>query len=250
MTTQHQVNQQQYQDKSQAYLNSQVHAQGIEFQKMQQLIQSHQFQKVLDLGCGGGHVTYQVAALVDEVVAYDLTPSMVELLSTQAKQKGWNNVIAQQGTAEKLLFIDQRFDCVITRYSAHHWQSVAQAMHEIYRVLIQDGKVIIVDILGNSNPVIDTFFQTIEMIRDPSHVRNYSLEEWMHFAEYAGFKVETVEKQRLDFQSWTERMQTPEYAITTIRNLQTKASEPVQRYYQIKADGSFSSDVAYIVLSK
>ena len=54
----------------------------------------------------------------------------------------------------------------------------------------------------------------------------------------------------LDFQSWTERMQTPEYAITTIRNLQTKASELVQRYYQIKADGSFSSEVAYIVLSK
>ena len=177
---------------------------------------------------------------------------MVELVSTQAKQKGWNNVIAQQGAAEKLPFVDQRFYCVITRYSAHHWQSVAQAMHEIYRVLTQDGKVIIVDILGNSNPVIDTFFQTIETIRDPSHVRNYSLEEWMHFAEYAGFKVETVEKQRLDldFQSWTERMQTPEYAITTIRDLQSKASEQVQRYYQIKADGSFSSDVAYIVLSK
>ncbi len=146
MTTQHQVNQQQYQDKSQAYLNSQVHAQGVEFQKMQQLIQSHQFQKVLDLGCGGGHVTYQVAALVDEVVAYDLTPSMVELVSTQAKQRGFENVIAQQGAAEKLPFIDQRFDCVITRYSAHHWQSVTQAMHEIYRVLTQDGKVIIVDI--------------------------------------------------------------------------------------------------------
>ena len=100
--------------------------------------------------------------------------------------------------------------------------------------------------------MIDTFFQTIETIRDPSHVRNYSLEEWMHFAEYAGFKVETVAKQRLDldFQSWTERMQTPEYAITTIRDLQSKASEQVQRYYQIKADGSFSSEVAYIVLSK
>jgi len=35
MNTQHQVNQQQYQDKSQAYLNSSVHAQGIEFEKMQ-----------------------------------------------------------------------------------------------------------------------------------------------------------------------------------------------------------------------
>lgn len=33
MTTQQQVNQAQYQNKSEAYLNSQVHAQGIEFEK-------------------------------------------------------------------------------------------------------------------------------------------------------------------------------------------------------------------------
>ena len=96
MTTQHQVNQQQYQDKSQAYLNSHVHAQGVEFQKIQQLIQSHQFQKVLDLGCGGGHVTYQVAALVDEVVAYDLTPSIVELVSIQAKQRDLQSKASEQ----------------------------------------------------------------------------------------------------------------------------------------------------------
>ncbi|CAM4305437.1 hypothetical protein F901_01839 [Acinetobacter dispersus] len=252
MTTQHQVNQQQYQDKSQAYLNSSVHAQGIEFGKMQQLIQSHQLKTVLDLGCGGGHVSYQVAPFVDRVTAYDLTPSMVELVAEQAKHKGLDNVIAQQGAAESLAFPDQSFDCVITRYSAHHWQNVAQAMSEIYRVVSQQGKVIIVDILGNSNPVMDTFFQTIETIRDPSHVRNYSLQEWTRFAEYAGFTIDIVEKQSLDleFKSWTERMQTPEYAVQTIRDLQRKASDQVQQYYQIQTDGSFRSEVVYLVLSR
>jgi len=34
MTTQHEVNQQQYQDKAKAYLNSSVHAQGAEFDKI------------------------------------------------------------------------------------------------------------------------------------------------------------------------------------------------------------------------
>ena len=34
------------------------------------------------------------------------------------------------------------------------------------------------------------------------------------------------------------------------RDLQSKSSELAQRYDQIKADGSFSSEVAYIVLSK
>jgi ubiquinone/menaquinone biosynthesis C-methylase UbiE len=140
MNTQHQVNQQQYQDKSQVYLASAVHAQGIEFQKMQQLIRTNQIKTVLDLGCGGGHVSYQIARLVDEVVAYDLTPSMVKIVAEQAKHKGLDNVITQQGAAEDLLFDDQRFDCVITRYSAHHWQTVAQAMVEIHRVLSPQGK--------------------------------------------------------------------------------------------------------------
>ncbi|ENX34454.1 hypothetical protein F889_01736 [Acinetobacter colistiniresistens] len=252
MNTQHQVNQQQYQNKSQAYLNSTVHAQGIEFAKMQHLIQSSQLKKVLDLGCGGGHVSYQIAAFADQVTAYDLTPSMVELVAEQAKQKGFDNITVQQGAAESLPFADQSFDCVMTRYSAHHWQNVAQAMAEIHRVLAPQGKVIIVDILGHSNPVMDTFFQTIETIRDPSHVRNYSLQEWMRFAEYAGFRIETVEKQHLDleFTSWTARMQTPEYAIQTIRDLQKKASDQTQQYYRIQADGSFSSEVVYLVLSR
>jgi ubiquinone/menaquinone biosynthesis C-methylase UbiE len=251
MTTQHQVNQQQYQNKSQAYLNSTVHAQGKEFAKMQHLVQSHQLKRVLDLGCGGGHVSYQIAPFADEVMAYDLTPSMVKLVAEQAKQKGFDHIMTQQGAAESLPFADQRFDAVITRYSAHHWQNVAQAMAEIRRVLAPQGKVIIVDILGHSNPVMDTFFQSIETIRDPSHVRNYSLQEWMRFAEYTGFRVETIEKQYLDleFKSWTERMQTPEYAIQTIRDLQKKASDQTRHYYRIQADGSFTSEVMYLVLS-
>ncbi|RLZ07914.1 class I SAM-dependent methyltransferase [Acinetobacter sp. 2JN-4] len=252
MSTQHQVNQSQYHNKSNAYLHSLVHAEGAEFKKMQQLIQKYEFKKILDLGCGGGHVSYHIAPYVEEIIAYDLTPSMVELVTTQAKVRGFENIFGQQGAAESLPFSTQRFDCVITRYSAHHWQNVAQAMNEIHRVLEKNGKVIIVDILGNSHPVIDTFFQTIEKIRDPSHVRNYSLQEWMDFAEFSGFRVDVIEKQTLDleFQSWVERMNTPKHAVQTIRDLQKKASTQTQQYYQVQADGSFTSEVLWMVLTK
>lgn len=251
-TNQHKVNQQQYGNKSEAYLNSTVHAQGIEFAKMQNLIQQHQFKNILDLGCGGGHVTYQMAPYVDQVMAYDITPEMVSLVIDQAKQKGLQNVSGQVGGAESLNFSDQYFDCIISRYSAHHWQSVPQAMREIHRVLQPHGKVIMFDIVGNSNPILDTFIQTIEIIRDPSHVRDYSLAEWMVFAEQAGFRVETVEKQSLElnFQTWVERMQTPEDAVSTIRYLQSKVSDQVRDYFQIQPDGTFSSEAVYLVLSK
>lgn len=141
---------------------------------------------------------------------------------------------------------------MISRYSAHHWQNITQALHEIYRVLRVNGKVIMFDIIGNSNPVLDTFIQTIEMIRDPSHVRNYNLSEWMAFVEQAGFKVEIIEKQSLvlNFRSWVERMQTPEDGISTIRYLQSTISDHVRKYYQIQKDGTFTSEAVYLVLSK
>ncbi|MEQ1105133.1 class I SAM-dependent methyltransferase [Acinetobacter ursingii] len=252
MTTQHEVNQQQYQDKAKAYLNSSVHAQGAEFDKIREVLQQQAFQRVLDLGCGGGHVTYQIAPDVEQVIAYDLTAEMVQLVVEQAKARGLNNVTGQQGAAEQLDFADQSIGAVVSRYSAHHWQNVSQAMSEIYRVLKPRGKVIFVDILGNQQPVLDTFLQSIEIIRDPSHVRDYSLAEWMTFAERAGFKIEQMQKQslQLNFASWVERMQTPAEAVATLRYLQQKASDVVKNYYQIQPDGSFQSEVMYLVLTK
>ena len=63
--TQHALNIQQYQDKSHNYLNSAVHAQGAEFDKIKQLIEAHKHRHILDLGCGGGHVSYQVMHTAD-----------------------------------------------------------------------------------------------------------------------------------------------------------------------------------------
>ncbi|MEB3768002.1 class I SAM-dependent methyltransferase [Acinetobacter sp. MD2] len=252
MKSQQQISKAQYQDKSDAYLNSQVHAQGIEFEKMRDCIQQHQFKHILDLGCGGGHVSYQVADLTETTIAYDVTPEMLITVEKTAQKKGLTQIQTQLGVAEKLPFADQAFDCVISRYSAHHWQHVGYAMQEIYRVLTTTGKVILVDILGNAQPALDTFLQTIEMIRDPSHVRNYSLAEWMHFAEYASFRVEQIQKQtlNLDFASWVSRMKTPENHVKTIRALQMQVAGNVKAYFQIQHDGSFQTDVMYLVLSK
>lgn len=252
INNQHQLNQQQYQNKSEAYLNSQAHAQGIEFTKMQQLLQAQADSHVLDLGCGGGHVTYHIAPFAEQVVAYDLSAEMVDLVVAQAAIKGLNNVTGQVGAAENLPFTDQTFDAVISRYSAHHWQHVGQALQQVHRVLKPNGRVVFFDIVGSSDPILDTFLQSIEVIRDPSHVRDYSVQEWAHMAEYAGFQIERIEKQslKLDFRTWVERMQTPAFAVETIRYLQSTVSDGVREYYQIQADGSFVSQALYLELSK
>ena len=68
------------------------------------------------------------------------------------------------------------------------------------------------------------------MIRDPSHVRNYSIKDWVHFIEDAGFELTILEKQtlKLDFDSWVQRMKTPEDQIKTLRYLQENAADVVK----------------------
>lgn len=231
----HQLNQIQYQGKAQTYMQSQVHAEGIEFAKMRQIINATNAKTLLDLGCGGGHVSYQLADLVDSVIAYDLSEEMVTTVCQTAKTKGLNNITGKVGCAEKLPFADRQFDVVITRFSAHHWQHISQAIAEMYRVVKPNDVVIVVDILGHSQPVINNFLQTIETLRDPSHVRDYSLAEWLYFVEMANFCVKTVEKQRLtlDFDSWIDRMKPQPSAIDSIRHLQTIVADNVKNYFDI-----------------
>ncbi|MFX7152000.1 SAM-dependent methyltransferase, partial [Acinetobacter baumannii] len=89
-------------------------------------------------------------------------------------------------------------------------------------------------------------------IRDPSHVRNYSIKEWVYFIEDAGFELTTLDKQSLmlDFDSWVQRMKTPEDQIKTLKYLQENASDVVKKYFNIQKDGSFESKVGYFVFKK
>lgn len=103
-------------------------------------------------------------------------------------------------------------------------------MKEINRVLKPNGTVIFVDIISSSFPILDTFLQTLEVIRDPSHVRNYSIKEWVYFIEDAGFELTALDKQTLilEFESWVKRMKTPEDQIKTLKYLQENASDIVK----------------------
>ncbi|EHU1480701.1 methyltransferase domain-containing protein [Acinetobacter baumannii] len=252
MLNQHEINLKQYQNKSLSYLNSTAHSEGVEFDKFIKEIDEYPNAVVLDLGCGGGHVAYNVARHADLVFAYDLSHEMLDTVSKAANARKIKNIFVQQGIAEDMPFTDEQFDVIISRYSAHHWQHVPTAMKEINRVLKPNGIVIFVDIISSSFPILDTFLQTIEVIRDPSHVRNYSIKDWVHFIEDAGFELTTLEKQtlKLDFDSWVQRMKTPEDQIKTLRYLQENAADVVKKYFNIQKDGSFESKVGYFVFKK
>lgn len=239
------VVQRQFGEQAAAYLSSAVHAQGTEFALLQAALRDQGSARVLDLGCGAGHVSFQVAPLVAEVVAYDLSQQMLDVVATAATERGLGNIVTERGVAERLPFADASFDFVFSRYSAHHWSDLGLALREVRRVLKPGGVVAFIDVMSPGSPLLDTYLQTVEVLRDTSHVRDYSAAEWLQQVSEAGLftRSHTRQRLRLEYTSWVERMRTPEPMRAAIRQLQQAMGEEVRQYYQIEADGSFSTDV-------
>jgi ubiquinone/menaquinone biosynthesis C-methylase UbiE len=140
----------------------------------------------LDVATGGGHVARRLReAGVDRVVTCDPSPGMHP------------DVICR---AEDLPFARRSFDVVACRTAAHHFGDVAAAVREMARVC--DGRVLIVDTMNMGEDV-----ERAEAIRDPSHVRNYSADEWRDLVEGAGLRIaeETTFEHSFDLAAWLER---------------------------------------------
>ncbi|MCE0815012.1 class I SAM-dependent methyltransferase [Buttiauxella sp. S04-F03] len=254
MTTQshHDKVDQQFGSQASAYLKSAVHAAGRDLECLSARLADFPDARLLDMGCGAGHASFIAAAQVKEVIAYDLSEQMLSVVNGAAKTRGIFNIMTQQGYAEVLPFDDGSFDVVISRYSAHHWHDVGKALREVKRVLKPGGVVIFMDVMSPGHPVLDIWLQTVEALRDTSHVRNYSSGEWLSLFNDAGLVSQNLlcDRLNLEFTSWIARMRTPEALADAIRIYQQSASDEVQHYFELQGDGSFTSDIIMVEAKK
>jgi ubiquinone/menaquinone biosynthesis C-methylase UbiE len=225
-----------------AYVASAVHAEGADLDRLAEIVRGRSAARVLDLGCGGGHVSFRVAPYARE--AYDLSPDMLQAVANICRERSLHNVTTQQGAAEDLPFEDATFEFVLSRYSAHHWHDFPRALREARRVLKTGGGTVFIDVVSPIAPgggcpsaaLLDTYLQTVELLRDPCHVRDHSTAEWKDAAKDAGFEPSQVTKARLrlEFSSWIERIETPNSHILAIRSLQAYMAEDVMKYFEIE----------------
>jgi len=235
---------QQFGEVASAYLSSSVHSQGAELEAIADRLRRTPDASVLDLGCGAGHLSFAAAPHVASIVAYDLSADMLGTVAHEAEKRAHRNILTRQGRVEALPFPDASFDFVCTRYSAHHWTEIRTALKEARRVLKPGCGLIMIDTCAPENPLSDTHLQAIELLRDESHVRNYSPAEWNSMLAEAGFAVnaQSTWKLRLDFTAWITRMRTPDLYVQAISSLLLNAPREVREYFQVEPDGSFVLD--------
>ena len=150
--------------------------------------------RLLDVATGTGFTALAFAPLVASVVGLDVSPGMLAQAREQAERAQLGNVTFQEGAAEALPFPNSSFDIVTCRVAPHHFLSVPQFVGEVARVLVPGGRFLLADTSVPDNaPEVADWQNRVEMLRDPSHVRNYTPSEWRTFLENAGLRVQPLE---------------------------------------------------------
>jgi SAM-dependent methyltransferase len=185
--------------RAQAFRESPTHREGPDLDLLVEMCEPGEGLKVLDVATGGGHVARRLREQGCDVVTVDPAPGMQP------------DVVAR---AEHLPFDDGSFDVVTCRIAPHHFEDIGAAVAEMARVA---QRLLVIE----DNLFVDERVEEAERLRDPTHVRCYSEEEWKAMLTDAGLEVERAERleRRRDVDDWLARVETPPADAARVKEL-------------------------------
>ena len=139
---------------------------------------------VLDVACGSGLVSCELASVVHHVTGIDITPAMIEQANLLRQEKNLCNIKYEIGDVTHLPYGDESFSIVITRYSFHHLVDPHSVLSEMKRVCIPKGRVVVID----ATPAYD-MYNYVEKLRDPSHVKALTFAELLEMFKEIGLTI-------------------------------------------------------------
>src|SRR6185437_1231663 len=197
------------------YVHSTVHSRGPDLPVLVEAAELTGREEVLDLGTATGHTALTFAPLVARVTGVDLTDEMLAQARALASERQIPNVRFVHADVGDLPFDPRSFDLVTSRFSAHHYAQPREVAHEVARVLRPGGRFILSDTVAPEDPALDTFINTVELLRDRSHVRDHTINQWRDLLAGAGLASQVYHAWdlTLDFEEWVTRMRTPAEAV-------------------------------------
>jgi len=103
---------------------------------------------LVDIGCGSGNLIVEIAKTYQDLnlIGVDISDEILDL----AKKRAFENYLNERidfrlGNVEHLPFLDNSIDFLLSTFSLHHWQDPLRAFNEFFRVLRDEGTLLIFD---------------------------------------------------------------------------------------------------------
>lgn len=247
--------QEQFSKNSAKYVTSQTHAQGEDLARLVEWLEPAASWVALDIATGGGHAAKALSPQVGTLFATDFTREMLAAARSHLDES-CHNIYYVTADAEALPFLGASFDAVTCRIAAHHFPSPDRFIREVARVLKPGGRFVLIDNVAPTDESLDRFINTAEKLRDESHVRAYTMNQWTQWMEEAQLVPERsiVRKKRVPFESWVQRMAANEAQEQRVREFMLAADPEAKTYFSIREqDGdvtSFELDEWMVLLTK
>lgn len=146
---------------------------------------------LLDIACGAGSLTLELAPYIVKATGLDLTPAMLDQARAAQAQKGIENVEWVEGDGASIPFPDGAFSLVTCSAAFHHFERPAMVLAEMVRVCRSGGRIVVSDVTPESGKA--AAYDRMEKMRDPSHGHAHSLAELEAMGASLGLNEPTTE---------------------------------------------------------
>jgi len=102
-------------------------------------------ERVLDVGCGGGHVAVRIVDAFPTLQVVGIDPSAPMIAKAQRRAATRARLSFVEAAAEALPFEDGRFDVVVSVGSLKHWTDRRLGLRECARVLAPGGRLLVIE---------------------------------------------------------------------------------------------------------
>ncbi|HKS85484.1 MAG TPA: methyltransferase domain-containing protein, partial [Pseudolabrys sp.] len=160
-----------------------------------------------------------------------------DMVKGEAAKRGLSNLRTTYAKAEALPFEDESFDLVTCRIAPHHFDSIPEFLGEVHRTLKPGGVFALVDNVVPPGAAGD-YVNAFERLRDPSHLRAWTMDEWREALEKA--RLQKVHEEQIyktmEFKSWAARYDATMQAL--LRAMLTELTPDVRAVLQPEGSGA------------
>lgn len=233
----------QFSEQARHYAVSRIHLEGATRLALIEHMEPVADETLLDVGTGPGPLALAFAPYVARAVGFDLSTPMLQAARLAALRGSAANLELVAGDVHRLPFADRSFDLVTSRACPHHFADAAAAVREMARVLRRGGRFGIADGTVPEDEELDRFINDLDVLHDPTTVRNYRPSEWRRFVEDAGLRLDWIVEEAYETAeghsliSWMARSGASSAVLDEARRRLREAPERVRRYLRVMPEG-------------